>query len=597
MLLELSIKDFAIIEELRLSFEPGFNVLTGETGAGKSIIIDALGAVLGERVSADVVRGGAAHARIEATFDLNAVSDRADVGAIFAEVGAELDDGIVVLSREITSGGRSSARINGRAATAGMLNRIGSVAVDVHGQSEHLSLLQASEQLNILDRYAETGAQRAEVGRLVSELRRIEKALRQLSEGERERRERIELLRFQTREIEMAELRSGEEAELLPERIVLANAERLVTDAAAAYLLLAGDADTGAIEIPSASSLLQRASRALDSVASIDIAMNPLSSRLRELGLLVDDLASDLRDYRDRIEANPARLAEIDDRLFLLKQLQRKYGNTTDDVIEFGARGARELEQLTAPAASVEALSNQCEELSREIGDLVSRLSLHRREASEQLSLRVVARMGELSMGGAAFAVSIEQVDQQGGVPFSDAAGVEKFVVVDASGADQVRFLMAPYAGEALKPLARVASGGETARLMLALKSILSRADATPTLIFDEVDVGVGGRSGQVVGEKLWRLTEGHQVIVISHLAQIAGFADAHFRIAKSERGGRMISRVDRIDDAERIDELAAMLHGLPLTEIARESARELLARTRERMRHDSPGGFGTVKR
>nr|MDQ3043686.1 DNA repair protein RecN [Chloroflexota bacterium] len=324
---------------------------------------------------------------------------------------------------------------------------------------------------------------------------------------------------------------------------------------------------------------------ALGSVSSVDVSMGPANSRLRELAILVDDLAGDLRDYRDRVEANPARLAEVDDRLALLKQLERKYGKSVDDVMAFGASASAELERLTGPTTSVETLAELREELSRETGGLASRLSRLRREAGKRLSAQVVASMAELDMGGAEFSVAIGQTAQTDGVPFTDEMGVLKFVAVDTSGADQLQFLMAPHTGEVLKPLARVASGGETARLMLALKSILSRADATPTLVFDEVDVGVGGRSGQVVGEKLWRLINGHQVIVISHLAQIAAFANAHFRITKVERAGRVSSQVDRIDENERVYELAEMLHGRPITEVARESARELLTRTHERMR------------
>lgn len=580
MLLELSIRDFAIIDELRVGFESGFNALTGETGAGKSILIDALGAVLGERVGADVVRTGATGARIEATFALPPLGDRPDLVAVLDEFGVEPEEGIVILSREVTAAGRSSARINGRAATAGALGRVGSLLVDIHGQSDHLSLLRSGEHLAMLDRFAGLTETRAEVAGLVAELRDVRGRIGDILGNARERAQRVDLLRFQLDEIISASLEASEEEVLVAERAVLGNADRLAREAAAAYAELAGGGDDGLGDgsVPAVASL-GRAAAHLAEVAAVDDGMRPLADRIQEIVFLVEDAAAESRAYRDRIEADPVRLATIEDRLAELKALQRKYGATVAEVIRFGDAAARDLEALTGGDADVEILREREAALLIEVGRRAAALSAAREVAGERLSRAVEAAIAELNMGRARFAVDRKRQPDPDGVPLPGADGEGQRVAVDVTGIDRIEFLIAPNAGEALKPLGRVASGGETARLMLALKSILSAADATPTLVFDEVDVGVGGRSGQVVGEKLWRLADEHQVLVITHLPQIAAFAEAHFRILKAERDGRVVSRVETIEADRRVEELAAMLDGLPVSDAARGNAREMLGR------------------
>ncbi|MDQ3692400.1 MAG: DNA repair protein RecN [Chloroflexota bacterium] len=578
MLTELAIRDFAIIDELRIEFGPGLNALTGETGAGKSILIDAVGAVLGDRIGVDVVRTGATSAWVEASFDMTSVGPEAALVAMLDEFGIEADDEILVLSREVHANGRSVVRVNGRTATVGLLSRIGSRLVDVHGQSDHLSLLRPHAQLDLLDRYAGVLAERQELARLVDELRTLQARIDDIAGGERERARQIDLLRFQVEEIAGANVQPGEEESLLAERVVLLNAERLATESAAVHSLLAGDdvLDPGAI---SALEGLRQAGAMLTEVATIDNAMQELATRLTEIVFLVEDITAETRAYRDRIEADPGRLAALEERLDDLRGLKRKYGASLAEVIEFGDRAAAELEALTGDGADLETLQPRANQLRETIGELAGRLSRARRTASETLASEVETAMAELNMGRAVFRVEILQQKTENGVPAAlNGAGTDTYAV-DATGIDRVGFMIAPNAGEALKPLSRIASGGETARLMLALKSILSRADATPTLIFDEVDVGVGGRSGQVVGEKLWHLAMDHQVVVITHLPQIAAFADSHFRIAKTEQAGRVVSRIAPIVDEARLDELAAMLDGLPVTAAAQQSAREMLER------------------
>ncbi len=575
MLLELTIRDFAIIDETRISLQPGFNVLTGETGAGKSILIDALGAVLGERTGSDVVRSGATAARVEALFDVTDLRDRSDFVAILHDLGVEAEEDQLVLSRDVTATGRTVARINGRTTTASALSRLGAFLVDIHGQSDHLSLLRPAEQLDILDRFAGTVALRAEVAGRVVALRAIERQIADLTTNARDRAQRIDLLEFQVGEIERAALIEGD---LLAERRVLSNATRLTEDVALVQSLISGnDLDFGGGEtIPAALVGLRQAIGAMAHVAQIDPAAVELDSRLNEVIVLLEDLATDLRSYRDEIDSDPGRLVVVEERLDLIKTLKRKYGATVGGIIETGRQASIELESLTGAGVDVEALEATARTLRVEVGRMATELSRRRNEAGERLSGAIERAMLDLNMGRARFAVSVEQANSPRGVPFGDDG---RLVACDTTGADRVAFLLASNAGDTLKPVARVASGGETARLMLALKSILSAVDETPTLVFDEVDVGVGGRSGQVVGEKLWGLERDHQVIVITHLPQIAAFGETHFRISKSDVGGRVVSRVETIADADRLDELAAMLDGLPVTGAARLNARSMLDR------------------
>ena len=574
MLTELVIRDFAIIDELRISFEPGLNVLTGETGAGKSIIIDALGAVLGERIGPDVVRSGAKAAMVEAIFDISCLGSRSALTQFATELGIDLDEGTLILAREVAAGGRSTARINGRATTAGSLNRAGALLVDIHGQSDHLSLLHQHEHLNVLDRFAGTIADRHAFAEIVHQLRDVRRSIDSLVRGARERERRIDLLSFQVSEIEEANLEPIEDERLSSERDVLMNAERLAAEAVLAHALLAGSEIDGE-ESPSAIEILQRASAQLDAIALVDASMNATAERLRDALFALEDAVSETRDYRDRIEANPARLEAVDERLDLIRKLKRKYGESIGDVIAYGVEASVELAKLTGGEMDAAVLLEREAQLLDEIAGLGTVLSGKRSQAARRLEQGVESAIAELNMGRSRFAVSIEQRESTEGALFGDG----RRVGFDETGLDRVEFMLAANAGESLKPLARVASGGEMARLMLALKSILAIADETPTLVFDEVDVGVGGRSGQVVGEKLWGLTREHQVIVITHLPQIAAFAESHYRITKAERSGRTVSNVVLIDGEERIDEIAAMVDGEPVTSAARENARQMVER------------------
>jgi DNA repair protein RecN (Recombination protein N) len=594
MLAELNISNFAIIDKLYLRMGGGFNALTGETGAGKSIVIDAVGALLGSKIGPEFVRHGSQSARVEGQFDLASMqaAPRNTLQAILAEGGlSDSDDGLdesVIISREINASGRTVARVNGRLVNLPILQQIGELLVDVHGQSEHVSLHRPATHVDLLDQYAGLSAERREIADLVGHLRSVQKELRELQRDERELARRADLLTFQVEEIEKAALQPGEDEELANERSRLSNAERLssLCDSIYALLIESGEDDgyssrggRGAATGQSVRDAVANASGMLAELARLDSSMEEQQVALDAIYDSVEEVGRSMRAYREVIEHDPSRLEEIEERVSLLHELKRKYGPTIDEIIAFGERAAAELDTITHSEERVADLHEESERLALEIGKLASRMTRAREEAGERLARAVEASMQDLLMGSAHFKVDIVQnrTGDGAGVPLP---GREGRYIYSEKGVDRVEFLLSPNPGEPLKPLAKIASGGETSRIMLALKSILSEADLTPTLVFDEVDVGVGGRSGAVVGEKLWALTSSHQVLCITHLPQIAAFADDHFKITKQVVDDRTRTRVDRLDPEEQEEEIAAMIGGAPPTPITLENAREMLRDT-----------------
>jgi DNA repair protein RecN (Recombination protein N) len=576
MLLELAITDFAIIASSRITFGPGMHVLTGETGAGKSILLDALGLVLGDRASSDVVRSGARRARIEALFELN--GDRADlVRALLDEQGIEADEDHVVVTREVSDNGRSTARINGQIVTVGQLDAIGDLLVDIHGQSDHFAIRQKDEQRRILDRYAGLEAKAAEVGELAGRVSELRRRLGSLATGERERAQRRDLLSFQVEEIDAAALQPGEDEQLGQEQRVLGNAEMLREESQRTLAVLSGDeTEAGGVDVAMA---LRQAEQGLARVASVDASVASLAERLSEVAILADDIAHDLRAYLDIVEVNDERLAEIEDRLELIRALKRKYGATIADVLALRDAAERELRSLTGDEFDTEALQERLAAAERSLALKAVEISRERQQAAAKLSAEIEASIASLRMGNGVVRIAVAQHDDPNGLQV-DLEGEERTVRFDRTGIDDVEILVAPNRGETPKPLGRIASGGETARIMLAFKSVLSEHDATPTLVFDEIDVGVGGRTGQVVGERLRDLSDRHQVIVITHLPQIAALADRHAKIWKTEIDDRIVSQVADLEDGEVEREIAAMLDGEPVTPASIDAAREMLARS-----------------
>ena len=571
MITELSIKDFAIIDDLRLKFEPGFVVFTGETGAGKSIIIDAVELLMGGRAEAAMVRSGAGAALVEGVFTLvDAI--HADVRVILEREDLPDEDDSLTLSREVRREGRSLCRINGRAASLSLLKEIGQYLVDIHGQSEHLSLLRVKEHIFLLDRFAGADGLRTEFARQVASLNQIRKDLRELREGMAEAERRKDLLNFQINEITAAALKPGEEEKLLEERLRLANAEKLAALTQEAVIALYEGSD----DQRSASDMLGQAAHALAALARVDPSQAALHERAQSLSELAAELARDAQAYHEAIEFNPGRLDEVEERLDLIKRLKRKYGDTIEAVLDFAEVARTDLESVTHAGERIQELQAQERALLDEIGGLGQKLSKARKSAASKLSQSIEAELADLRMGGAKFAADIQWSDDPQGAFASEG----RRVAFDSTGLDRVEFLVAPNMGEGLKPLVKIASGGETSRLMLALKSVLARADRTPSLIFDEIDQGIGGRAGAIVGRKLWGLADSHQVMCITHLPQLAGYGDQHFKVEKELDGQRTVTRVKALTGRQQVLELAQMLGAV--TGTTRESAEEILDRVRK---------------
>ena len=577
MLRQLAIENFAIIDRLSLDLAEGLNSLTGETGAGKSIVIDAVSSLLGSRLGPEFIRTGAEQAYVEGIFDVPASGPAA---AYLSEQELASDDGSAIVSRTIHRSGRSVARVNGRAVPAAVLQELGRRLIDVHGQTEHLSLLRVAEHVEFLDGYAGLKEQRREVAARVAALRAIRRDIAALQQDEREAARRADLLSFQVEEIAAARLlsrgpdESSEEDELRRERNRLANAERLSAAANSAYRLLYEGDD----EARAALDLLGDVAGELADLGRLDPAAAVHSKTIEDVSYRLEDLARELRAYRDEIEFNPARLEEVEERLDLMKNLKRKYGGTIAEVVAFAERAAAELEGIEHRDERLAELRGRERDCLVEAGRLAESLSVARSEAAAGLSSAIEGELAELNMRRARFTVEIRRSPDPDGLPFADG----QTYAFDAAGADRVEFFIATNPGEPPKPLAKIASGGETSRLMLALKSILARADLVPVLIFDEIDVGIGGRSGYVVGQKLAGLASERQVICVTHLPQIAAFGDRHFQIAKVVEGERTATRIRALDDDERGRELAVMLGGMDDSAQALANARELLDRAAE---------------
>jgi DNA repair protein RecN (Recombination protein N) len=578
LLSELTIQDFAIIDRLHLRFGPGFNVLTGETGAGKSIIVDAVSLLLGGRAAVDMIRSGTERAIIDGVFLLDAEAQAA-VNPLLEEDGLEGDDPAVLsLGREIRLEGRNVCRVNGRAVSLKVLAGIGERLVDIHGQTEHLSLMRVREHIDLLDRFGNLWPQREEVAELVQQLRAVRHELDGLRRDERELARRVDLLQYQVNEIDTARLDPGEEGELARERTRLANAEQLQELADEAYHALY----EGSEEQAAAVDLAQIAARALAGLARLDPSIASLEEAAEAVSYQLEDLSESVRDYRDGIEFNPRRLVQVEDRLALIHNLQRKYGDSVEDVLAFAERGRQELETIEHSAERIAELEAEEDRLLREIGQAGAELSARRREAGERLAAGIEAQLDELSMARAEFGVQIDWHDDPAGAHVKG-----RRVAFDLTGLDRVEFLVAPNVGEPLKPLVRIASGGETSRLMLALKTVLAQADRTPTLIFDEIDAGIGGRVGSVVGQKLWGLTTGdgaqvrrHQVLCVTHLPQLASYGDVHLYVRKGIVGDRTVTAVHLLEGDEREQEIAGMLGAI--TDRTRASAHEMLLASQE---------------
>jgi len=553
MLEELRIRNFAIIDNLELTLGPGLVVFTGETGAGKSIIVDAVMLLLGGRAESIVVRAGADRAVLEGIFRLEPAVQAA-VQALLEPEGLWDTPDTVVLGREIRRNGRNLARINGRTVNLGLLRAVGNLLVDIHGQAEHLSLFRVREHIRLLDRFAGLEDALAAYQTTYRRLQRTRRRLETLRQHEADAARRADFLAFQIQEIENAGLDPEEETRLTAERERLAHAETLAEHTRQAIFLL----DEGNADIPAITDLFGQVAHALETIAQTDREQADLAAAAADVAETLADLTRRLRDYAETLEFDPRRLGAVEERLALIADLKRKYGASIPEILAYAERARTELETITHAEEQIAALEAEIAALESDLAARALALSQQRQQAARKLAAGVETELQDLHMAGARFAVDLRRRPDPHGLPIHD----QERVAYDDRGIDKVEFLLAPNPGEGFKPLAKIASGGESSRLMLALKRVLALADPTPTLIFDEIDQGIGGRIGAVVGRKLHDLARHHQVLVITHLPQLAAYGDAHHRVAKNVRNGRTATTVTPLKGEARVRELAQMLGG-----------------------------------
>jgi len=566
MLVELRIENFAIIDKLDLEFGPGLIIFTGETGAGKSIIIDAVETLLGVRADVTQIRSGVILSSVEGTFKIMP-KVREEVHAILKEEDLLDDENYVTLRREFRRGGRNVARVNGRTVNLSLLRAIGELLIDLHGQSEHLSLLRVKNHLDLLDRFSEVEDELGDYRQSHETLMAVRKELNGLRQAEKDAAQRAELLTFQVEEISMANLQPGEEEKLKEERTRLANAETLANHATIAMSAL----DEAELDSSSASDRLGVALQALEALAKVDETRNKYSEQAQELFDGVTELSRELGNYLEEIEYNPTRLEEVEERLNLIHNLKRKYGEGIPEIIAYGEKAQKDLDAITHAEERMLELESQEGELLQVVGTKAVAVSGKRHEGAEKMAHMIETELDDLRMESANFEVKFDTREDPKGIEVPEKGRV----AFDSNGFESVEFFVAPNPGEGMKPLVKIASGGETARLMLALKNVLAKADVTPTLIFDEIDQGIGGRVGAVVGQKLWRLGRQHQVLCITHLAQLAGYGEQHIKVDKKIEGGRTTTTVKVLKDNDRLMELAQMLG--EVSEGTLQSANEIL--------------------
>jgi DNA repair protein RecN (Recombination protein N) len=550
MLIDLTVRNLAVIEHTQLQLGQALNVVTGETGAGKSLLVDALEFVLGGAADRSLIRAGANSASVEAIFQVREPSR--SLAAALATAGVDLDDeGSVVLFRETHREGRTVSRLNGRAVPVSVVRGIGVALVDIHGQGTHLSLLDPAFQLIMLDSHIGNRTLAPAVEQAVAVVRALESEMAELSANSRAAAQQKDLLEFQVNEITDAGLILGEEATLVAERHELANAGMIQEACATAYEALYGDSTNADELIAQAVRSLRRSLDPSGKLAAHIDALEESAARLSES-------ARDIRSYAEGISGDPARLQEVEDRIEAVRRLKRKYGDTEEAVLDFGAEAQRKLEAYETSDERLVALSSQILSAREWAGTQAWELSKARQDAAERLSNASALQLEEVGMPHVRFLCEMTQREDENGLTCPDGQSYG----FDATGIDSVEFLVETNPGEGLKPLARVASGGETARLMLALISALRSEAGVPTLVFDEIDAGIGARASEVVGRKLWALGGAAQVLCVTHLPQIAAYADRHFRVQKAIEDDRTFAGALALDATARVNELAEMLGG-----------------------------------
>ena len=578
MIETLSIRNIALIDELELELAPGLNIFTGETGAGKSVIINSIGLVLGERASADLVREGANFAEVEVSVApddkhpiWHTAQNETDDPLLADALSDVLDPSdVAILSRRITASGRSRCLVNGRLVNLKQLQALGTLLVDIHGQHEHQSLFRTQTHLKLLDDFGGSSEARQHVGKVYTQLRALQQEAAALTETLKASEREKELLEFEIKELTSANLEEGEDERLADEARILKNAEALSASADTAYRQLDEDGGAG---FGSPVERLKAAAKELTKLSEFDDSLSELQDRLESSLYELEDIALQVRHYAEAMESNPRRLEEVTDRLALIGKLKRRYGNSIPEILAYHAEAEQKLETLQLGSEKQGALQEEIHKTIQEAQHLSTALSAKRLHVAKHLSERIEKELRTLGMDKAEFQASVQHIPDERG-PFQIDG---KRYAFRSDGMDDVEFLIAPNVGSEARPIARIASGGEISRIMLALKTVLVQVDEVPTLLFDEVDSGIGGKVADVVGKKLKELSEFAQVICITHLPQIARFADSHFRVDKDVVGERTLITAKPLTAEEQVNEIARM-HGGKETEIGLAHARELLS-------------------
>lgn len=563
MLLELSIRNFAVIPSLTVSFDTGMNVLTGETGAGKSIIIDAVSLLIGGRASTDYVRHGQDKAEIEGLFD---VANHLHIPAMLAEQGIELDDETVILSRDISKQGKNTCRINGKLVTLSTLKEIGQFLVDIHGQHEHQSLLREEKHMALLDAYGkkQIEAHKQRFDQLFSECKQIDKQIKQLTDNEQQTAQRLDLLRFQWNEITQAQLQPGEDEQLEADKIKLAHAQKLYEGIQHAYEALDGE--------HRASENLAVSKMELEDLVDIDATLEPALEKVRDVYYQLEDVTQTLRDYRENIEFDSNRLVEIEDRLAELSQLKRKYGYTVDDILQYFAQIEAEIDSVENKEERIQEWINKREHLFVELIAQQKKVTETRTDIARRLVQAIKKELKGLYMEQSDVDIRMS--------PLTKGYALEhqgETHYLNRDGGDDISFLIAPNPGEPLKSLAKTASGGELSRFMLSLKTVFAKIEPVTTLIFDEVDTGVSGRIAGAMAERLYTISSTQQVLCITHQPQVAALSDHHFLIEKEVKNDKTMTRIVPLSKEQKENEIARMMSGSKITQTTEDHASELI--------------------
>lgn len=555
MLKELHIKNIAVIEEVRIEFGSGFNALTGETGAGKSILIDSINMALGGRSSRDIIRTGCDFALVDLCFE-----DESEVlKETLLDLGIEVEDGLILINRKMSREGKSVCRINGSIVPTSLLRQIAPLLIDIHGQNDNQTLLSPERHIGLLDEYGDLIKERDAYEKEYREVEALKKEIESLNLDCEEKARRLELLSFQAAEISAARLKVGEDEELLELREKLYNMESIVSGATTAYAAIYGNESGAAFD------LLKTAERALSDISRFDQKLSECYDRLKSITVEAGDIASDINACLSGTEFSMAELDQIEERLDLINALKRKYGQSISEIIEFSENAKKEAENIQRSDERIDFLKAELSKKMVSLAALAEVLSASRRAAGEELSKALMEELCELDMPKVRFFVNVSERQDDGGTKYNE------------KGKDDVEFLISANVGESLKPMSKIASGGELSRIMLAVKSVLSKIDGMDAMIFDEIDTGVSGRAAQRIAEKISSLARDRQIFSVTHLAQIAAMADNHYLIEKRDSGEHTSTNVRLLDENERIGELARIIGGVSVTELTQQNAKEML--------------------